>query len=366
MIDDQLLNMINEIVSDTIMQEKEEHVVDAFSPSHQQKFLDDSFDMEESECVSKRHPQYDYSPEYEIYIDDLTPQDSKPKHEESKYEMDTEEDMDDNCISFNVDQYSLDVSKLTTKMEDIGYSPFKQQKNRQYNTEIDAICIHCEEFVNSKNIEIHSQYWMGNNKNPSHNIRESMNKKSMVDLIGYNIEADTIPRVNQKLYKLIKSLKHKEVEWIGDTDDITFVHSLSSLCKEIMVNNIDLEKLERIGERLKDWSDNYEKNRNASQRSDSLLITSQILSQVYDKKLELVRQEDEYSSAFGGFENTSSENYPANSLGSPEFNIFDQSVRMHEETDEYDELEKQEQEIKKWKGIYQEMSRRLQESMLIY
>jgi hypothetical protein len=130
-----------------------------------------------------------------------------------------------------------------------------------------------------------------------------------------------------------------------------------------MVNNIDLEKLERIGERLKDLSDSYEQNSNISQRSDSLLITSQILSQVYDKKLELVRQEDEYSSAFGGFENTSSDNYPANSLGSPEFNIFDQSIRMHEEADEYDELEKQEQEIKKWKGIYQEMSRRLQESM---
>jgi hypothetical protein len=36
---------------------------------------------------------------------------------------------------------------------------------------------------------------------------------------------------------------------------------------------------------------------------------------------------------------------------------------MHEEADEFDELERQEQEIRKWKGIYQEMSRRLQESM---
>lgn len=363
MLEDQLLNMINEIVSEAIEQEKEEIMIDNSSPPlNQQKFLNDSFDMQSSEYDTKRNPHYDYSPEYKFYIDENVPQRSKPRYEESKYQAETDEDIDDNSTNFNIDQYNLDASKLTTKMEDIGFSPFKKKRNRQFEQEIDVICIYCEEFINSKNVEIHSQYWIGR-KQKSANAHESAYKTKEIDLIDYKIETDTIPRVNQKLYKLIKALKHKEVEWIADRDDITFVHSLSSFWKEIMINNIDLEKLERSGERLKDWADIYEHNSEINQHTDSLIIISQILSQIYDKKLELVRQEDEFSSAFGGFDNASSDYYGANSLGNPEFNVFDQSVRMHEEADEFDELEKQEQEIRKWKGIYQEMSRRLQESM---
>jgi hypothetical protein len=159
MLEDQILNMINEIVSEAIEQEKEEIIIDNFSPPlNQQKFLNDSFDMQSSDYDTKRNPHYDYSPEYKFYIDENEPQRSKPRFEESKYQEDIDEDIEDDNYSFNIDKYNLDASKLTTKMEDIGFSPFKQKRNREFDQEIDVICIHCEEFINFKNVEIHSQY----------------------------------------------------------------------------------------------------------------------------------------------------------------------------------------------------------------
>ena len=41
------------------------------------------------------------------------------------------------------------------------------------------------------------------------------------EFIDYSdAETDTIPRINQKLYKLMKSLKHKEIEWVDDNNQI--------------------------------------------------------------------------------------------------------------------------------------------------
>ena len=137
-----------------------------------------------------------------------------------------------------------------------------------------------------------------------------------------------------------------------------------------MVNNIDLESLDQSGNKLSQLCQNYDNNKGNTDQSESLSILSQIMAQIFQSKRELVRKEEEYSYAFGGFDNYSEEEYQqpspkTQSLRAPEFNVFDSTeipVPNHDEEEDTDELIRLEKEIRKWKGISKEMSIRLKES----
>jgi len=79
--------------------------------------------------------------------------------------------------------------------------------------------INCEEFIPAKNIEIHSRYCRkpktrkGTEKDF---LEEEMDFDEFINPIEG--QADTIPRVNQRLYKIMKALKHKEIECGGRTN----------------------------------------------------------------------------------------------------------------------------------------------------
>lgn len=85
-----------------------------------------------------------------------------------------------------------------------------------------------------------------------------------------------------------------------------------------------------------------------------------------------MRQEEEYSLAFGGFDTYQdySQEKPTGGLWgeSPirkqewKFDSSAGDTEMQGYVEEDEELERQEREIAKWKGIYQEMSRRLKDS----
>ena len=137
-----------------------------------------------------------------------------------------------------------------------------------------------------------------------------------------------------------------------------------------MVNNIDLQKLDHSGEKLLNNLTNFEKqreNKNSSQK-ESLLIIAHIMLQVFERKRDLVKKDEEYSYAFGGFDNYTEDGYTSpwvQSLRAPDFDVFDSAeIPFQDYEGEGDELERQEKEIQKWKGIYKEMSKRLKESKI--
>jgi len=147
--------------------------------------------------------------------------------------------------------------------------------------------------------------------------REDLDRQSVFpnDMERFSkAEANTIPRVNNKLYKLQKTLKQKEVETLASTNDIAFVHSLSALCKEIMVNNIDLPKLDISGDKLLTLIRKEEQHRYTPEEDPNyLMMLSQLIYQTFTKKQELVKQEEEYSYAFGGFTEESDPGFLMNS-----------------------------------------------------
>lgn len=124
------------------------------------------------------------------------------------------------------------------------------------------------------------------------------------------VEADTIPRINNKLYKLQKALRRKEVEHLSSNSDITFISYLSKVCKEIMVNNIDLERLEKTGRSL---SQKIEHKETILPSEDPVLMLALRIQQAYHIKHTLVKQEEEFSYAFGGFSDSSGMDFLAQS-----------------------------------------------------
>jgi hypothetical protein len=124
------------------------------------------------------------------------------------------------------------------------------------------------------------------------------------------VEADTIPRINNKLYKLQKALRRKEVECISSNSDITFITYLSKICKEIMVNNIDLERLEKSGNNL---SQKIAQIESVLSNENPILILALRIQQAYSIKHTLVKQEEEFSYAFGGFSESSGMDFLAQS-----------------------------------------------------
>lgn len=99
------------------------------------------------------------------------------------------------------------------------------------------------------------------------------------------------------------------------------------------------------------------------------------MHQLYTSKRDLVRQEEEYSLAFGGFDTYQDYSTDKPTHGgiwgeSPirkqdwKFDSSAGDTEMQGYVEEDEELERQEREIQKWKGIYHEMSRRLKDSKL--
>lgn len=335
MISELVIDSINEVQKTEIFVELNEQIVGIAKP----RKVSDSFDATDSE-IGYSYRGYDYSPEYKLEVEERALGRSKPQYEEDKYQYDETEDFDDGHFDHNVGKYSIDTSKMVTKMEDVGISPYKIKKRLSPRQQTDAICINCDEYISAKNIEIHSQYCTGE-KQPqtAQPIRETLHGDYDQEYLDFDgVETDTIPRVNQRLYKLIKALKRKEVECIRSSIDVNFVHSLSSMCKDIMVNNIDLQKLERSGEKLGYSIYNYEHQiRAKTSHTDSLLIIANLMHQIYGNKRELVKQEEDFYYAYGGFDQPSDDYIPVSQPQAYE------GVRLGDiSNDPSDELEKQE------------------------
>ena len=309
MVEDQVLKLCTSILLESLNQKEPEpsvqmvEVVELSEPvgSTQAQVKNDDFarpvpvDMSDSflsssNAISEPSLQghgYDYSPTYQIVVDERQPQfASKPV--DYYVESDDTGVYDDESIGHNIDMYSIDNAKMRSKMDDVGISPYKtkkyqpeshtykddpyadnrsrqqhhdqNEKYRSFEPEeyessnmsdsyiADAICSHCNEFVNAKNVEYHSQYCVGNQ--PRYDQRGSTNSDDHDLQLLKELDTDTIPRVNQRLYKVHKALKSKEIECL-DKKSSKLVQSLQLLCKSLMTNNIELDKLERTGSKLK-------------------------------------------------------------------------------------------------------------------
>lgn len=210
-----LSDLLMEAMEDVGSEEKESRITSIVQP----RKLSDSFDGNDSYSdVEGGYRKYNYSPEYKIVVEDRNVGKVSSKWEESKFDTDDIDDFDDGSISHSIDKYSIDTSKMATKMEDVGSSPYKLRKEHSTQLQTDAMCINCEEFISAKNIEIHSQYCTGQKQPKSSQPfpRETLYRYQSEEEIDYSqyegVETDTIPRVNQRLYKLLKALKQKEVE----------------------------------------------------------------------------------------------------------------------------------------------------------
>ncbi|CAI2369466.1 unnamed protein product [Moneuplotes crassus] len=430
-LENQVMQLLSEMIVDglteqkkMIQQEQQVNSPPRASILYQPEYESDSFDELESD-IEPPSIQYDYSPEYKMYTKEGPSLIiSEPKEEtkgqyapkqffldETEDECQVDSDVNDEPsfrISDNLGNFYIDTSKVQHKMEDTGYSPFKDLKSdrtyqptlpKRKEKEVDAMCINCNEFIPAKNIELHSQYCTGKPaKKKNQRYRTFVDDDlDLTEFLGHETGEETIPRINQKLYKIMKSLKHKETETMCDSQnidifnrssfsssfqpsqtlssDITFVHSLSSLCKEIMINNIDLDKLDLTGSKLIEQVQNFEMNNDGSDNRESILIIAQTLLQIFESKrtvvansFDCISDQDQDSYVYGSYANYSMEDYaqsPATqSLRAPDFDVFDSSEVpvIDNEDHEDDELVRQEKEIEKWKGIYNEMSRRLKET----
>lgn len=115
--------------------------------------------------------QYNYSPTYELVIDDkreiYIPYELRSRGKLYLYEnlIESSFDEDNNeeeSLGHNLSMYNMDTSKIKTKMDDVGVSPYKvknyyeEDPSEEYVAE--ALCIHCDELINANNIQLHSQY----------------------------------------------------------------------------------------------------------------------------------------------------------------------------------------------------------------
>ena len=114
------------------------------------------------------------------------------------------------------------------------------------------------------------------------------------------LQSDTIPRINQRLYKLLKALKNKEIEFVGH--ESSYLQSLQSIGKNLMINNIDLKKLEDTGRSLSDLGKfiayNYSLEEKGSElkskQIQSIMIIAKVMLQCYNSKRMLMEQDDEF------------------------------------------------------------------------
>lgn len=142
MIEHQVMSMLSDLLMEAIedvgSEEKESRMTSIMQP----RKLSDSFDDNASYSdVEGGYRSYNYSPEYKIVVEDRNVGKISNKWEESKFDTDDIDDFDDGSINHNIDKYSIDTSKMATKMEDVGSSPYKLRKEQSTQLQTDAICI---------------------------------------------------------------------------------------------------------------------------------------------------------------------------------------------------------------------------------
>ena len=141
-IENQIMVMASEILVENLKTEQnrkiesqKEEVIIAGEPEpvegmYKPGYMSDSFDNLDSDCDIPAIPNYNYSPEYKMYAND-EPSPIKVIHvlEERKNDLDLDFDSDaivnNESIHQNLNLYNMDTSKVAHKMEDVGYSPFK-------------------------------------------------------------------------------------------------------------------------------------------------------------------------------------------------------------------------------------------------
>ena len=380
MVDDQVMSMLSDLIIEWISQNsapKEEIFVN-ISPLN----AADSFDDQDSLFSSSQNNEhlYDYSPKYVMMYDNQKmPQTYQIEIDESEYNIDYEDIPNYETINNQIDKYKIDTSKIHSKMEDVGCSPYKLRSQESEEEYTDAICFHCGNVIHGNNINIHSQYWNGSKEpfmdKPQVSEYSEVDKLEFVNSELSNVDGVTIPRINQQLYKLLKALKNKEIEWIGSNKEIKFLQSLQGICKDLMVNNIDLQKLESTGEKLQYLTDTFEANHTQkySKQGKSILIIAHIMHQIFWNKVILIQQEDEWSYE-NDLANAMFEDNDQN-FESPivlnkkkyQYQLYENSNQVSydpESNNESDEIKRQEEEIKMWKKIHKEMSKRLKESKI--
>lgn len=105
---------------------------------HLPKRLEDSFDESDSLSSVHKMEKYNYSPKYNILVDPEEMPTSKFRIEESKSEVDFNDDIsdsdDDDSINPRMNQYSIDTNKITKKI-DFGKSPAKPKGRHRDNTD---------------------------------------------------------------------------------------------------------------------------------------------------------------------------------------------------------------------------------------
>ena len=382
MIDEKVMNMLSDLILEWMEQISSNSEVEKFVNINPLNVAD-SFDDQDSLFTSSQNnePQYDYSPKYNlVYEESKMPKTYEIVIDESEDDIDYEDISNYETINSQLGKYRIDTSKIGSKMEDIGCSPYKNRDREPEDEPTDALWFHWGNIIPGNNVNIHSQYWTGS-KEPFMNQPRvtEYSDKDKLEFLGTefsNIDGVTIPRINQQLYKLLKALKNKEVEWVGSNKDIKFLQSLQSIWKDLMINNIDLQKLEQTGEKLQYLTDSFEEiqEQKWTKQGKSILIIAHIMHQIFWNKVILIQQEDEWS-----YENDLANVMLDNdqNLESPvvlnrkkyQFQLYENSGQVSfdpESNEEMDEIERQEEEIKMWKKIHKEMSKRLKESKELY
>mmetsp|Transcript_9669 Transcript_9669/g.10844 ORF Transcript_9669/g.10844 Transcript_9669/m.10844 type:complete len:211 (-) Transcript_9669:70-702(-) len=142
----------------------------------------------------------------------------------------------------------------------------------------------------------------------------------------------------------------------------------------MLVTNIDLSKLEMQGDKLFQLIEDFEERtkRWPSRQSQGILMIAHLMHQVYCSKVVLIQQDDEWSYE----QEVASRVYSSSRVvESPvalepsryEFDMDNTSYQnssdpYQENEEDMDELERQEAEIRMWKGIHSEISKKIKES----
>ena len=142
---------------------------------------------------------------YNLHIEFKSSKEVKDKFDD----IDVEEDDD---YDKHIDRYCIDTSKIHSVME---YTDLNSNGRDHQDNNKEDIWIHWGNLHLNRNFDNKWKYWWDNIKMV--NSQSSISFLSSDEISGFdfsNFSQLRIPALNQQLYKLIKSLNHKENECI--------------------------------------------------------------------------------------------------------------------------------------------------------